>query len=283
MAEEPTLASDREHISADGVAAKGGGGAPASKPIAITSPTSPPSGNFEIPRYFTFNETGNIMLSSTEPNGKNMNQASIDEFNEVAVFFAAMTKSMEDAGCQDLYDYKALDQIVNGSGLFVHVYEQDFKFTQSSASVTFNTDLVAALLGIAATDGADILIAQTVLAGMGKSATVGGSHMKSSDKVGHLLFVCEYLMGMPLVTAQFYYVDKSVAASAWSAGACLHGKTYHESIEIHRDSFMFVPPKFIKEYSKDLVQAHDEKAFGQLVKYLEGLIKKGATPPPHHK
>ena len=276
MTTDTPIEASREQI-AEGIATSDNNGLAAGGdgpgPIPITSPTHLPKGNFEIPRFFTFNQTGNIMVSSTDPDGKNMNPSSIAEFNEVAVFFAAMTKAMDSQGA-DLYDYEAMQQVINGSGLFVHDFEQDFSFKQSTSSTTFNTDMIAALLGIAVTDGADLLIAQQVLAGMGKFATVGKSKVSSDDKVGHLLFVCEYLMGMPLVSVQYYYTDKTTATSAWKASACVSHKSYKESIEIHRDTYLFVPPKAIEEYSKDLNQAHMDEAYGEFVAYLESLIEQ---------
>ena len=51
--------------------------------------------NVEIKKGFVFNETGNIMMSTTDLTNEVIEQSVKDVFAEVSVFFAAMTKALE--------------------------------------------------------------------------------------------------------------------------------------------------------------------------------------------
>ena len=98
--------------------------------------------NIQATKEFIFNETGNIMMASTDMTGTIPEQVR-DVFAEVSVFFAAMTKaiseSMDPATGKpySLYDYNAIQNVIDGSGLFVHVTEEDITHTSSSFGVTF--------------------------------------------------------------------------------------------------------------------------------------------------
>lgn len=45
-------------------------------------------------KNFIFNSTGNIMIATTETDSSNMDESSRRVFNEVSVFFAAMTRAI---------------------------------------------------------------------------------------------------------------------------------------------------------------------------------------------
>lgn len=232
-----------------------------------------PDANVAVPKYFTFNETGNIMLSTTVKESNQISPSSMDMFEEVAVFFAAMTKALQDKS-KDLYDYQALDDIVRGSRLFIQVDEETYNFKSQSAGATFNTELIAAVLGIAATDGAALVFAQKLLHTLGKEATIEASKSQGEDKVGHLLFVCEYLMGMPLVSALLFEIDSKMASAAFTAGPCVKGGGKTQEIRFQKSTYMFVPPKILRLYSGDLVSTDSDQSYSKLVQELAGYIKK---------
>ena len=233
-----------------------------------------PKENTAIPKYYTFNETGNIMIATTFKDSGAINSAAMDMFEEVAVFFAAMTKAMQDKK-KDLYDYDALHAIVTHSGMFIDVDQEDYTYKQISTSMSFNTQFISAVLGIAATDGAAIVFAQKLLQTLGKQVDISVRAGKSEDKVGHLLFVCEYLMGLPLVSAQLFEIDTKTAHAAFKAGPCASGKSYNQAIKFNKATYMFVLPKFLRQYSADLASVGTDADFGQLVSELEEAIGKG--------
>ena len=87
--------------------------------------------NVEIQKGFVFNETGNIMMSTTDLTNDTIEQSVKDVFAEVSVFFGAMTKAMDQKD-KSLFDYEALDAIISNSGCFVKVTSETVKYNTSS-------------------------------------------------------------------------------------------------------------------------------------------------------
>lgn len=75
-------------------------------------------------KKFIFSSTGNIMVATTEETSDNLDSNVRDVFNEVSVFFAAMTKAISTTKRPNsdnnytLYDYAALEKVIDGSGCF---------------------------------------------------------------------------------------------------------------------------------------------------------------------
>ena len=113
--------------------------------------------NVEIKIGVDFNDTGNIMMSTTDLTNEVIEQNVKDVFAEVAVFFAAMTKALEKNADKSLkrtdpktgtsfnfslYDYDALKKIIDGSGCFCQDTEEDVDINSSSLGATFSKELV---------------------------------------------------------------------------------------------------------------------------------------------
>ena len=249
------------------------------QPTSITPPPPDPH-NIQATKYYIFNETGNIMLASTALASDEISQSVRDVFAEVAVFFAAMTKAMTTTidplskQPYSIYDYKAIEGIVDGSGLFVHVTEEDVSYENSSFGADFSKNLIEALLGLATGEGA-LSFAQGMIASMGKRGLkIGASSWKSSSEVANIVFVCEYLLGMPVVSAIVVSIDASKSREVWSAGPCIQGSSSKMKMVMHKDTYMFVTPKFIREYSGDLEAAETDLKFLEFVDYLRSLIER---------
>ena len=228
-------------------------------------------------------QTGNIMIASTEAKGP-ISQAATALFEEVAVFFAAMTKAITTTpkpgatqpyaptDFYTIYDYDALEGIVNGSGLFVNVNREDLQYARQSVTITFNLEFIEAVLGIVLTDGIGAGPLLATLNAMGKQATFSYTATQTYQKIGNLLFVCEYLLGLPLVTVLYFYLDETDVETVVSASPCIKVSASAITINIHKDSFMFVPPAWIREYGGDLASVQGDQTYQQLVLQLQSLI-----------
>lgn len=276
---------DGSHVDMDLNQINLGSPPPEAGPVILQTPDSNTSKyNKPVTKHYTFNETGNIMIASTIDNSESISQAAQDLFQEVAVFFAALTKSLASTPRADavkpydstdyytLYDYAPIEAIVQKSGMFVTVNREDLSYTKSGTSATFNTEMIASILGFAATDGADVAALAEVLRQMGKHATIGYTKTKSYSKIGHLTFVCEYLMGMPLVNVEYYYIDEDMVKKVVHIGPCISAGHVSATLKVHKDTFMFVPPDWIRKYSGDLASVADTKEFQLLVQELESYI-----------
>ncbi len=234
--------------------------------------------NLQAVKRYIFNETGNIMLSSTELGGDTISDAVRAVFAEVSVFFAAMTKAISTSidpttGLPySLYNYTAIQNVIDGSGLFVHVTEEDIVHKTSSFGATFSQELIEGLLGLATGVGA-LSFAQGMIASMGKAGLQIGLNTSSTDnKVANIIFICEYLLGMPIVSAMVVYCDMTENMQTFKAGPCFSETSTTLTVTMHKDTYMFVTPTFIKQYSGDLESVATDLVFLEFVDYLQALV-----------
>ena len=232
-------------------------------------------------KRFIFNSTGNIMVSTTDETSAGMDDGTRSVFNEVSVFFAAMTKAItttpkpgNTGNCYSIYDYDALSRVIGGSGCFVHCMEEDIKYSSSSVGMTFSQELFTALLGLPTGAGA-LSFAQAMVSSMGKEGLkIDAEKQSSSGKVGNIVFVCEYLFGMPLVTAVVINVSTEEVKKVMSVSPCFKTESSSVTMAMHKDVYMFVTPSFIKRYSGDLDSIMTTSDYSSFVSYLRSLITR---------
>ena len=176
------------------------------KTVTLNKLIKPDPHNIQADKRYIFNETGNIMLASTVMDGTTIPAEVRAVFAEVSVFFAAMTKAIstsidpETNKTYSLYDYMAIQNVIDGSGLFVHVTEEDILSETSSFGAHFSQELIEGVLGLATGAGA-LSFAQGMIASLGSAGLdIGGSSSKTDNRVANIVFVCEYLLGMPTVS-----------------------------------------------------------------------------------
>jgi hypothetical protein len=239
--------------------------------------------NRQAVKEFVFNETGNIMMATTEIGSQDIEQSVRDVFAEVSVFFAAMTRAMTTTinpatgKFYTVYDYAAIEGIVGGSGLFVQVSEEDITHTMKEWGATVSKELIEGILGLATGEG-ELAFAQGLISSIGKRGLeVGGSSDKTDGKVGTIVFVCEYLLGMPIISALVVYIDAKKHYQQLKVGPCIKEHSSSLSLEMHKDTYLFVTPKFIRQYSGDLLSIETELEFQELVAELQDLVERRPT------
>lgn len=234
------------------------------------------SKNVEIAKYYTFNETGNIMMANTIGASAEIEESVRTVFSEVSVFFAAMTKALSSENLS-LYDYTALEKIIDRSGCFIRVLEQDIYHETNSWGANFSKELFQGLLGLATGAGA-LNFASAMISSIGKTGlTISGESERKNDKVGNIVFVCEYLMGMPSVSTIVVNIDATSASNAYKAGPCFSAQRTSTKLKMHKDTYMFVTPTFIREYAGDLDSIGTETAYGHLITSMKSYLKDQAT------
>lgn len=255
----------------------------------LTLPQPDPYNVQAIKRY-VFNETGNIMLASTDEKTDTIQQSVRDVFAEVSVFFAAMTKAISECinpnGKPDangnrpyysLYNYDALEAVIDGSGYFVHVNEEDVSYTTSSWGANFSRELIEAIIGLA-TGAEELSFATAMLNSMGKEGlSISGQSSSSTSKVANIIFICEYLLGMPVVSALVVTADSKTVSQTFSAGPCFKEQSSSTTMMVHKDTYMFVTPAFIKQYAGDLSSIMNDPAYLKLIMQLESLVHRTPT------
>ncbi|MEZ8141049.1 hypothetical protein A1OO_16375 [Enterovibrio norvegicus FF-33] len=252
------------------------------KATEIKPPASNPH-NIEATKYYIFNQTGNIMMSSTIDSNTPISEDVQKIFSEVSVFFAGMSRAMSTTKNPatgkpySLYNYAALESVIKGSGLFVHVTEEDVTHSSKSGGATFSKELIESLLGLATGLGG-LAFASSMISSIGQEGlNISASQDKTNSKVGNIVFVCEYLLGMPSISAIVVYADMAKNEVAFKAGPCIKGHSSSVTLTMHKDTYMFVTPTFIHEYAGDLGSINSDPQYLAMINWLGGLLLRTPT------
>lgn len=232
-------------------------------------------------KQFVVNATGNLFVATTLNGGEGAVGAEISAeaekaFGQVSVFFSAMTKAMSEAG-KSLYDYESLDALVSGSGLFVKVTESQIRFESTQWGVTFGNQLIQALLGMSGNLASIGKSLMDMVAGIGKEGAIeiAGEKEKADQKVGTIIFVCEYLLGAVSITPIVFSISKEDASKNYKAGPCFKTSSVSTEMNINKAIYMFVPPVFV-EHASSLNEAMNDPEFINLVESLKKSIATSA-------
>lgn len=240
-----------------------------------------------LTKYYVFNETGNILLSTTSQDENVLSDSFRDICAEAGVFFAAMTKSIHSVINPDtkqpysIYNYRAMKSVIDNSGVFIGVNQQRMTFKSEEVGENFSKDLIQFLLGrqLGATR---LNFAQSMFGAMGEEAKClckrEGKHTHDddgvgTDEVGNIFFICESLLGMPLVSAIVVHykatveIDDDHDSLLDIVKDALGAEKKERTWEFYKDTFMFVAPKLIKNYAADL-NATSTPDFRSLVQSL---------------
>ncbi|MCC5935828.1 MAG: hypothetical protein JJU34_00975 [Lunatimonas sp.] len=249
----------------------------ADKTVQLNSSAKNPN-NVEAKKYYIFNETGNIMMASTVDSGNPITKEVQDVFAEVSVFFAGMSRAITTTINPDtgkpysLYNYTALERIISGSGLFVHVTETDLSYESHQWGANFSKELLEALLGLATGAGA-LSFATAMISSIGQEGlNISGSSSRSDSKVGNIVFVCEYLLGMPSISAIVVYADANTHKQQLDIGPCFKESSVTTNWEMHKDTYLFVTPTFIRQYAGDLDSINMNPEYMELISWFSGLL-----------
>ena len=218
------------------------------------------------------------MIASTDADSSNLDDKVRDVFNEVSVFYAAMSKAITTTQrpgkkeCYSLYDYEALEEVIDGSGCFIHCTQEDINYSSTSVGADFSKELLTALLGLPAGGGV-LSFAQAMISSMGQEGFKMSIDATSTEsKVSNIIFVCEFLFGMPVISAMVVYVDTKKNSDVFKAGPCVSVTNNHTSITMHKDVYMFVTPAFIKSYASDLDSIITSSDYSKFISYLRSLL-----------
>ena len=218
------------------------------------------------------------MIASTDADSSNLDDKVRDVFNEVSVFYAAMSKAITTTQrpgkkeCYSLYDYEALEKVIDGSGCFIHCTQEDINYSSTSVGADFSKELLTALLGLPAGGGV-LSFAQAMISSMGQEGFKMSMDATSTEsKVGNIIFVCEFLFGMPVISAMVVYVDTKKNSDVFKAGPCVSVTNNHTSITMHKDVYMFVTSAFIKSYASDLDSIITSSDYSKFISYLRFLL-----------
>ena len=243
----------------------------AAKPLVLAAGggTEAEGGDEEIKKYYAFNQAGNVMVSSTVLEQKDIQPAVKEVFAKASVLLLMITAAMQQKK-KSLYDYEAWHDIIAGSGNFLAMHEEDRTFSYSSKELTLDTAIITAALGSVSPMGGALKVAQRVIESMGSQIRLFSSTTQATKKIAHMLLVCEDLMGMPLVSVSLFCVDSKEAQSV-SQSNCHSYVSATVNFKYHQEVFMFVDPDYISKYAMEFKQDAEQQ---KLINEFASLIKE---------
>lgn len=243
--------------------------------LTVTNGNPDPGGDTQAGIDFRLDVTGHVMVAATKDQNGKENQAVQDLFSECSVLLGAVTAALNAKG-KTLYDYNELRQVLMGCGDFVSLQISDKTFHSSDSSVMLDVAVIAevmgAFVGIEALEAAPSVmnIAKNVVSNVGNKITLSKSDQSSSKNIGHLMFICQNLMGAPMVSLSYFYSSYSESMSQITT-PCVSTSSTKVDFAFHQEDFMFVSPAAIAKYSPELTA--DRSAYDKLIASLTALIK----------
>jgi len=247
--------------------------------MPLTVPT-PLKSNIVRDKYYVFNETGNIMIATTEVDSSQIQEDVRAVFNEVSVFFAGMTKVLNSTPIPDtspveyydIFHYEQMMKIIDNSGLFVQVGMESIVSESQSFSATFSEQLLLGVIGLAV-DEELVSFAKSMVSSMGQAGLkISENHQHDTSEVSNIIFVIEYLLGMPIVTTLVIHVDVDEVVTNVKIGPCINVHAQSEDMTINKDSYLFVLPQYIKKYSPDLISGEEDPAYLRFINTLRNAM-----------
>jgi hypothetical protein len=226
----------------------------------------------EIPKYFTVNQTGNVMISTTVKEEEKISASARELFEKTLVFFSAVTVALSKNG-KTLHDYEAVEKAIGQSGVFAEVHREDRTFSHSSSTVSLDTNIITSVLGVQGGTQGAMKIAKQVVSGMGEKLRLSSEDTKSNKKVSHLLFICESLLGAAMLTVQLIGVEANTNKSVLRSN-CAEVNSEKVTLTYHQVSYIFADPLLVKKYSKDFSETHPD------FEILVGKLSNAINPKP---
>lgn len=227
-------------------------------------------GDEEMKMYYRFDMTGHVMIATTETNENAINPDVKELFQKATVFLGALTGALGKKN-KTLYDYEAVNAVLSKSGEFAGLGIEDRTFQSSSNELTLDADIIKialAAVGNVSAAGTAFSVAQKVLNGLSEQIKLAASHQENDKKIGHLLIVCQDMMGAPLVNLTLFFVNATETTDVTKSN-CHESQSQNITFQFHQQDYMFENPKFIEMYTKDFNQSPEyDKYVNKLADYI---------------
>jgi len=191
-----------------------------------------------------------------------------------------MTKAMalgtKTKKAKSFYDYDAMRKLIDGSGLWIQMTEEEVHHKSQSTGASFSAELISGLLGLMLPEASVMKFAGTMMQSMGKEAVnINESSQSSQTKLANMIIVCENLFGVPFICMILVNVDSSTAKQVFNVGPCVSGQHYTNTLTMTKQVFYWVSPEAIEKDSKEIVAAMQNRD--------EAKIPPPPTPKPNNK
>ena len=150
-----------------------------------------------LKKYYAFNETGNVMVCTTNENAEVVSDALRNMFSDMSIFFAAMTKAITThkdikGKRSSIYSSSSILKILDKSEFFVETKQESVKAKSSAVGDIMGKELTENILGREFGESR-LHFSKGLFESISKEAESGDA--------GSIFFVCENLLGLPMVSA----------------------------------------------------------------------------------
>lgn len=259
-----------------------------------------------LPKYYMFNETGNIMLCTSERNINGFDEDIKNSFIDVTVFFAAMSKAIHTTTNPktnkpySIYNYQAVKNVLLSSGMFVEVNVEENTFESQGVGESLGKEFLQHALNRNFGD-VNLPFSRAMFNGMKYQQNLNQPDPNKSDEEkakdsmffrgGSIFFICEILMGIPQTTAVLLKLepDSEQDDSAQAKGLEKSVSIFDLGCNSERDhqaqqqtrrwtfkkrSYLFAPPKFLANNSASLTSGDNAQVSALVEKLKTGLQTK---------
>lgn len=231
----------------------------------------------ESRRVYTWNKTGNLYFSTTNakfdedgnPVWETLNPMVRKAFQEVCVFWAALTRSLV-ARHLSLFDCDALERAIDSSGLFAHMTHEESTKVSSDFGLSFSKNIIGAFLGL----GTGVPFATSLVSAIvsdcntEQSISFQSDFSKAGSRMAHVVFICEEIFELPIISVMVVSVEAKQVKESIKVGPCFSQHSTWTSMDMHKDTYLFVQPESIKKYSGPLISAMTNPQHAELTEML---------------
>ena len=180
-----------------------------------------------LPKYYAFNETGNVMVCTTTQGQEVVSDTLKTMFSDMSIFFAAMTKAIathKDAEGKSgsIYSSDAILKILGKSELFVEAKQESITVSSSAVGDTMSKELTEHVLGRGLGES-NLHFSRGLFRSMSEHAEHGDA--------GSIFFICENILGLPMVSAVVVKLD-SPDGEGVENGQSIGGRKMSEILDI---------------------------------------------------
>lgn len=236
-----------------------------------------------LKKYYSFNETGNVMVSTTREGTEVLNEELRKMFLDMSIFFAAMTKAIVTNGegndkSNSIYNSDAITKILDQSEFFVKVRSENITVSSSEVGDKMTKELTERILG-REFEEEKLNFTKGLFQSMIQSK-------EDDNDAGSIFFICEYILGLPMVSAVVIQLD----ACEGKGTSLLEGKTVENEFrhmgeileltesshtimrewEFDKNTYMFISPRSIS--NTNFPEPGEDQSYEELVNVFKAHL-----------
>lgn len=199
--------------------------------------------NEEVKKYYTLNATANVMIGTTSPSENKVSPILLEKFQLAQSYFSNISRKLAENG-KSIFDYEALSDLISVSNHFSSVKKETKSFVYKSHDLTLNTAFLNDLMGSMTSIGGALNVGKKLLESIGNEVAFSVSKSQYDRDIGHILFVCEDLLGIPIVSLSLFRISANEGSKAVNVG-CAKKSKKNIALNYNQEVFMFISPEIL--------------------------------------